>query len=579
MKIKSLRFLNLIAVAILAAFVTSCGGLNTMLKKAPEVTYSVTPSVLEMHGDSVEIKVKGQYPPKFFNKKAVMEVTPVLVYEGGEKAFKTETIQGEAVEAGGTIIAFDAGGSFSYTSKIPYVDGMEKSELKLRVKAKVKEKEVEFPETKLADGVITTPLLLKNKAESIEAMDQFKRRQSITKEAKLLFLINRSNIRSSELKGEDYKLLNEFVDKAKEEDNHEFMGVEIASYASPDGKEDLNERLAKNRSKASTSLIKKELKKVEEMNKEGFLSENMTAEDWDGLKKLVSTSNVEDKELVLKVLSMYSNPVEREKELRRLSKAFEGLAEEVLPQLRRSEFRVKVDVVGKSDSLLLAIGKDANATDTLNIEEFLKAATLAENAADKETILTNATARQAEEWRAYNNLGCVQAEAGKLDAAQGSFDKANELSEGNAAVKNNLGAVAYMKGDVEKALAYFEEATGAGKAVSHNKGMIALKRSTGDYNEAVQLFGSSKTFNAALAKVLNGDNTNALKILGSIDNTDDPYVFYLKAIIGARSANDELVFENLRTAVEKDASIKAKAKKDLEFAKYFENATFKAIVQ
>jgi len=576
MKIKSLRVLNLLSAALVLGFFTSCGGLNTMLKKAPEVTYSVTPSVLEMHGDSVEITITGQYPPKFFNKKATMEVTPVLVYQGGEQAYDTETLQGADVEAGGTVIAFETGGSFKYTSKIAYVAGMETSELKLRVKAKVKDKEVDFPEMKLADGVIVTPLLLKKEPQAISAMDQFKRRQSISKEAKLLFLINQASVRNSELKDEDIKELNDFIKESKELDDHEFVGLEISSYASPDGKEDVNERLAKNRSKASTRLIKKKLSKVEEAKENSFVSENMTAEDWDGLKKLVSSSNVADKELVLRVLSMYSNPVEREKELRRLSKAFEDLAEEVLPQLRRSEFKLKVDVVGKSDSLLLAIGKDAAATDTLNIEEFLKAATLAEDAKEEETILRNAVARQSEEWRAYNNLGCNLFAQGKLDEAKSQLDKASELSEGSAIVKNNLGAIAYVNGDNEKALAFYEEATGAGKEVSYNKALISIQK--GNYEEATQLMGSSKTFNAALAKVLFGDNTNALTILSKVTE-DDASVPYLKAIIGARSANDELVFEGLKDAIAKDAALKAKASKDLEFAKYFENETFKGIVK
>lgn len=576
MKLKSLRVLNLLSAALVLSFFTSCGGLNTMLKKAPEVTYSVTPSILEMHGDSVEITITGQYPPKFFNKKATMVVTPVLVYQGGEQAYKSETLQGADVEAGGTVIAFETGGSFKYTSKIAYVPGMETSELKLRVKAKVKEKEVDFPEMKLADGVIVTPLLMKKEPLSISAMDQFKRRQSITKEAKLLFLINQATVRNSELKDEDLAELNNFIKQAKEQDDHEFMGLEIASYASPDGKEDLNDRLAKKRSQSSTKMIKGKLKKVEAAKESGFIAENMTAEDWDGLKKLVSASNVADKELVLRVLSMYSNPVEREKELRRLSKAFEDLAEEVLPQLRRSEFKLKVDVVGKSDSLLLAIGKDAAATDTLNIEEFLKAATLAQDLAEEETILRNAVARQSEEWRAFNNLGCNLFKQGKFDDAKSQFDKASELSEGSAMVKNNLGAIAYVKGDNEKALAFYEEATGAGKAVSYNKGLISLQK--GKYDEAIQLFGSTKTFNVALAKVLYGDNTNALTVLSNVKE-DDAAVPYLKAIIGARSANDELVFENLKAAIAKDASFKAKASKDLEFAKYFENDTFKGIVK
>lgn len=565
------------AFLVVSAFLVGCGGLNTMLKSAPEVTYTVTPNPLEMHGDSVEISIKGQYPPKFFNKKAVMEVTPVLKYEGGEQTFRTEKLQGEAVEANAKIISYETGGTFEYVSKVPYTDEMAVSELVLRSKATVKEKSIDFPEYKLADGVISTPRLLHNDAKPITAVDQFKRRSSQNKEADIHFVINQANIRNSELKADDMKAIESHIETAKSETDHEFVGVAVSAYASPDGPEDLNTRLAAKRSTAAESLLKGKLRKVEAASQEGFYFAESTPEDWDGFKKLMQESSIQDKDLILRVLEMNSDPVIREKEIKNIAHVYKTIADDILPLLRRSKLIVKVDVVGKSDSLLIAMGKDAAAIDTMTVEEYLRAAVLVQDLADKETILTNASNRHASEWRVFNNLGCVLVDVDKLDQAKTAFEKADELSAGNTSVKNNLGVVAYKQGDQAKAMEYFELATGAGSEVNYNQAILKVK--AGDYQEAVNLFGSAPSFNAALAKLLNGDTDGALKTMTEAENPEDPLGYYLKAIIGARTGNTDLIYTNLRTAVTKDAALGEKAKKDIEFANYFEDETFKSIVQ
>lgn len=577
MKMKKLQLFKFIALSVAASVFVGCGGLNTMLKNAPTVTYSVTPTMLEMHGDSVEITITGQYPAKFFNKKAVMDVTPVLKWEGGEMVFRTEKLQGELVEDNGKIIAFESGGNFSYTDKIVYTENMAKSELVLRVKAMIKDKAVEFPEYKLGEGVIATPLLVHLDAKAIRAMDQFKRVVPTAKEADIHYTINQAQVKTSELRQEDIAALKKFIETAKKEESHVFKGINIASYASPDGKEDLNDKLANKRSSSAEGYLKKELQKVEEVKKEGFIKADATAEDWAGFKQLVSASSIEDKELILKVLDRVTEPELREKEIKSLSQAYKKLAEEVLPRLRRSKLVVNVDIEGKSDSVLIAIGKDATAKDTLNVEEFLKAAVVAPSLEEQEAILTNGVARHPEEWRMINNLGYVQVKEGKLAAAQASFEKADELSEGNSAIKNNLGVIAFLNGDQAKANEYFELAAGAGTEVNYNNGIIKIKE--GDYQKAVQLFGSNASFNAALAKLLNGDVDGALRTLNDAGATEDPLAYYLKAIIGARTSNTDLLYSNLRTAVAKDSSLATKAKTDMEFAKFFEDDTFKTIIQ
>ncbi len=576
MKMSKLRISFLTSLTALAVLMISCGGLNTMLKEAPQVTYKVTPGVLELHGDSVEITITGQYPPKFFNKKAVMDVTPVLKWEGGEYAFRTEKLQGEQVEANAKIISYEAGGNFTYKDKIAYKPEMAKSTLVVRAKASVKDKAIDLPEYKLADGVITTPLLVHERAETILATDQFQRTTAISKDAQILYLINQAEMRGAELKKDEVKLLKEFIASSKANTAAEFAGVKISSYASPDGPENINAKLADKRSTTASKFVAKEFVKFEAAKKTNFVTKETTSEDWDGFKKLVLASNITDKDIIIRVLEMNSDPTLREKEIKNISKAYNELKDQVLPQLRRSKFSVNVNLVGKSDSALVATGLSGDTAIAMTIEEFIKAGSLTEDKAQQETILKNATVRCPQEWRAYNNLGVVYMNTEKYDQALEAFKKADELSEGNSMVKNNLGAAYFLKGEKAKASEYYDLAAGAGKQVSNNQGVLKIK--AGNYTKAVELYGSSETFNAALAQLLSGDANRALKTLNDVKDTDDALVYYLKAIIGARSANTDLMFTNLRTAVEKDAKLKAKAKMDIEFAKYFGDETFKSIV-
>lgn len=577
MKMKNLHVLQLVALSAAATMLPSCGGLNTMLKQAPQVTYKCTPNPLEMHGDSVQVTITGQYPAKFFNKKAVMEVVPVLRYEGGEQAFKSQSLQGEAVEANATIISFEQGGSFNYTAKVPYKNEMAKSQLFIKAKASIKDKAIDLPEYKIADGVIATPRLAHTEAKPIQAIDQYRRRTPNEQElAALFFQVNKANVDAKALKKPEFKTLQEFlkgIDTAKQT---ELTQIGIDAYASPDGPEALNGDLATKRGAAADKFLKEKVaKKLVNANKEGIVAVQDTAEDWGGFKKLMEASSVQDKELILRVLQMNSDPAVREKEIKNIAKAYKQISKDILPKLRRSKFVVKYDKVGRSDSALIADAQDA--AKVLNIEEYLRAATLTAEAAKQEAILANATKNNAQEWRAFNNLACAQIAQNKLDEAKANLQKADELSQGATMVKNNLGVVAFLKGNESEAVKYYEMAAGAGKEVNYNQAVIKIKQ--GKYQQAVEMFGSSTSFNSALAKLLNGDNDGALKTISEAENQNDPLGYYLKAIIGARSQNTDLLFTNLRTAVGKDASLAAKAKTDMEFNKYFEDATFKSIVQ
>jgi len=574
MKMNNLRFTKLAVYGAVALFLASCNGLSTMLKKANQVTYTATPNPLEMQGDSVLVTIKGSFPANFFNKKAVMTLIPVLKYDGGEKAYKVQTLQGEGVEANGTIISYVSGGSFSYTSKLPYSDEMAKSELVLRTKATVKTKSIDLPEVKLATGVVATAKLVHADAKTIKAIDQFKYKTPESREAAIKFLINQAKVRTEETKKAEIKNTAKYLDSVNADKNKQIASIDINAYASPDGPEQLNQVLSNDRGTSAQKFVQESNKKNAKASK-ATINAVGKSEDWDGFKALMAKSSLEDKEMIIRILDMNSDPVVREKEIKNIAKAYKKIAKDILPELRRSKMIFNVDKLGKSDSLLLALGQ----VDTvkLDVEEYLKAASLTADLAVQTKILNNTIKNFPQEWRAYNNLGIAQAGQKNYDAALTSFLKADELSSGQKMVKNNIGAMYQVKGDDKKAVEYFDLAAGAGKEVGANQGAIKIKE--GKYQEAVDLYGSTASFNAALAKLLNGDVNGALNAITASEDQTDPLGFYLKAIIGARTSNTDLLFTNLRTAVMKDGKLAAKAKKDIEFVKFYDDATFKSIVQ
>jgi len=573
MKMNTLRFTKLAVYGAVALFFASCNGLSTMLKNANTVTYTCTPNPLEMQGDSVLVTIKGSFPANYFNKKAILELTPVLTYEGGEKAYKVQKLQGEGVEANGTIISL-TGGSFSYSNKIAYTDEMAKSELVLRAKATVGTKSMDLPAYKLATGVVATAKLVHADAKTIKAIDQFKYRIPESREAAIKFLMSQAKVRAEETKKSEIKSVTKYLDSVKADKNKQIANVDISAYASPDGPEAFNAQLSNNRGASAEKFYKDSFKKNDKAAK-ATVNTVGKSEDWIGFKDLMQKSSLEDKEMIVRILDMNSDPIVREKEIKNMAKAYKKIAKDILPELRRSKMTFNVDKLGRNDSTLLALGQVDTAK--LGVEEYLKSASLTADNATQVKILNNAIKNFPQEWRAFNNLGVAQASQKNFDGALTSFLKADELSSGQKMVKNNIGAMYQAKGNDTKAVEYFDLASGAGKEVGANQGAIKIKE--GKYQEAVDLYGSTASFNASLAKLLNGDVNGALNAITASEDQTDPLAFYLKAIIGARTSNTDLLFTNLRTAIMKDGKLAAKAKKDIEFVKFYDDATFKSIVQ
>ncbi|MCR9010873.1 tetratricopeptide repeat protein [Gabonibacter chumensis] len=570
------RTFGLVAVIGLTGLVAvSCSSLKKMEKRANEVTYVVTPETLVTKGGMVDLKIDVTFPEKYFHKKVTIEATPVLRYEGGEKAFAAKAIQGEKVQGNNEVIPYEAGKTVSYVSRIPFEDAMRLSNLEIDILGSKGEASRKFEPRKIGDGVIATETLVENQPAVALGADAFQRIIKQQEEAAIYFLINAANIRSKEMTSEEMKNLQKFVKEAASKENMKLNGIDVRSYASPDGSYDWNEKLANKREANSSTFMKKQMKKdkIQQYKDAEFFKKYVVAEDWEGFQKAMEASNIQDKELILRVLSMYSDPEVREREIKNIASAFTIIADQILPKLRRSMFVVNAELIGKSDEELKGLAKSNPAE--LNVEELLYSATLFDDNADKLAIYNVCISQFPSDWRGYNDAGMIQFEMGQVDLAKANFEKANSLSANNKTVQNNLGAIALKEGNIGQAEVYFGAATGVGNEVDYNKGVVAIMK--GDYDNAVRYFGNCSCVNAALANILAGNNNEALKKLNAGENS--AMASYLKAVIGARTNDDAMVLDNLKKACAMNADLKQLAATDMEFAKYFDNADFTSIVK
>ena len=554
-------------MAMVVALFSSCS------KKMGELSadyFTVTPQVLEAVGGKVPATINGKFPEKYFNKKAVVEVTPVLKWNGGEAKGQPATFQGEKVEGNDQTISYKMGGSYTMKTSFDYVPEMAKSELYLEFKATIGKKVVTIPAVKVADGVISTSELVNNtlgNANPALGEDAFQRIIKEKHDANIMFLIQQANIRSSELK--TAKEFNKEVANVNEAANKKISNIEVSAYASPDGGVSLNTTLAENRESNTTKMLSKDLKKAKI---DAPIDAKYTAQDWEGFQELVSKSNIQDKELILRILSMYQDPAQREQEIKNISSVYKTLADEILPQLRRSRLTLNYEIIGKSDEEIAKLAS-SNPSE-LNVEELLYAATLTNDPAKQEAIYTQATKQFPNDYRAFNNLGKLAYQAGNVDKAESYFKKAASVNA-SPEVNMNLGLISLIKGDKAAAETYFGKAAGT-KELGESMGNLYIAQ--GQYERAVNSFGDSKTNSAALAQILAKDYNKAKNTLANVERPD-AYTDYLMAVLGARTNNSSMVTSSLKSAVAKDPSLAKKAATDLEFAKYFTNADFMSIAK
>lgn len=549
----------------------------TSCKKLGELSadnFTVTPSPMEAVSGKVPVTINGRFPEKYMKKKAVVTVTPEIRYEGGKATGQSATFQGEKVQGNDQEISYKLGGNYTMKNSFDYVPEMQKSELYLTFQARVGKKEVEVPAVKVADGVLATSTLIKETAGQgtpADAADAYQYAIKQTKQAQIKYLINQANVRTSELKSTSVQ---EFVKTLRDikADQKGFMleNIEVSAYASPDGDLDFNTKLAEKRQNTSSNYVSKQLK-ANELNTK--VDEKYTAEDWDGFKELLQASNIQDKDVILRVLSMYEDPEEREKQIRNLSAGYKELADEILPELRRARLTINYNLIGRTDDEIKQQYK-ADAKE-LSVEELLYAATLTNDANEKKDIYTTTTKQYPEDYRAYNNLASLAYQDGNLAAAKNYLAQAAAKKGDAAEVNANRAFVAMAEGNYDEAQNYLSKATAA---KNYNELLGNLQVAQGNYAQAAQSLQGVKTNSAALAQILNKDYTAAASTLSQVAKPNAT-TSYLKAIVSARTGQNAAVISNLKDAIAKDANLKARAAKDLEFVALFNDANFQSLVK
>ena len=548
-------YLPLVALFVLA--LSSCSKMGELSSDY----FTTNPEVLEAVAGKVPVTINGKFPEKYMKKNATVEVTPVLRWNGGEAKSASAFFQGEKVEGNGQTVSYKVGGNYTMKASFDYIPEMAKSELYLDFKITKGGKTYTIPSVKIADGVIaTSELPTAASANASYANDAFQRIIKQAQEANIMFLIQQANLRNDQLTSEEMKEFHKKVAEVNADTkNFKLNNIEISAYASPDGGIKLNTGLAENREKNAEKYLNKQLKKAKI---EANVDAKYTAQDWEGFQKLVAKSNLQDKDLILRVLSMYQDPEQRENEIKNISSVYKTLADEILPQLRRARLTANYDIIGRSDDEI----NEAFDTDPkiLSVEELLYAATLTNDNARKEAIFTNTTKLYPNDFRAYNNLGELAFAAGDAAKAESYFKQAASKNANAPEVNANLGLVELVKNNVAEAEAYLGKATGA-NAANEALGNLYIKQ--GQYQRAVNAFGDAKTNSAAQAQILAKDYNKAKSTLEAIKDKD-AMTDYLMAIVGARTNNESLVSNSLKNAIAKDASMAAKAANDREFAKY-----------
>lgn len=525
--------------------------------------FKVVPNPLETQASQVPATINGMFPEKYMKKKAVVTVTPELRYGDGQVARgNSATFQGEKVEGNDQTIPYKVGGNYTMKTSFDYVPEMQKSDLYLTFDAKIGNKSVDVPAVKVATGVIATSELLYGEngtlksASTSGAKDAYQRVVAQKQEANIKFLIQQANLRKSELKNNSVKEFVNLLNKIQQDQKGlNLNNVEVSAYASPDGGVSLNDKLANKRQQNTETYVNQQLKKAK---LDTNVDAKYTAQDWEGFQELVQASDIQDKDVILRVLSMYKDPEEREAQIKNMSSAFRELADGILPQLRRSRLTINYETVGRSDSEIQEQYK-ADATQ-LSVEELLYAATLEDNADAKEAIYKKTTEVYPNDYRAYNNIAGIEYAKGNYDNAKQYAEKALAINPSNSEANANLGLIALQNKDVKTAENYSSKATGA-DGLSEILGNLHIAQ--GNYAQAEQDFSNVNSNSAALAQILNKNYSAATSTLNNVKNADAT-TDYLKAIVNARQGDTSAAATALASAIAKNSSLAKYAANDLE---------------
>ena len=562
------RLLSLVLLLGVALFATSC---SSKLKPLSQNNFNVTPSPLETVGNQVPVTINATFPEKWFNKNAIVTITPVLKYGNNQELAGTPySFQGDNISGNRTAVSQNRGGNFTLNSSFPFEEAMRSSELYLRFDGRVKNKRSNLPDVKVADGVIATSALadVATTTPSV-APDGFQRIIQDKQEANIMFVIQQANLRQSELNKQDMATWKQRVEEAFK-DPKQNVNVEVSAYASPDGGLSLNERLAAQREQNTSNYLEGELNK---RNIDTDVFAHYTAQDWEGFRQLVSASNLQDKDLILRVLEMYPDSETREKEIKNISYVFDDLATTVLPQLRRSRITANIEIIGKSDEEIMTAW--TNNPKELSVDELLYASTLTNDESVKESVYQYVTANFTNDYRGWNNIGTMYFKQGDYAKAEQAFNRAAQVNPNAPEVNMNKALLAIHENDLTIANELLGRSAGA-DGLDEAMGLLNLLQ--GNYNQSVSAYGNSYTNNAAPASILVSDYNKAKQTLENVEKPDATTA-YLLAIIASRTNNFNDVISNLRNAIGQDRTIAVKAHNDLEFAKYRTNQEFMSLLK
>ena len=547
MKITKILFLSLI-ISIL----TSCG-LSNMASKYESVNINVMPPTLQAHAGNVEVNIEVSFPEKYFAKISTVEFTPVLISDEGEKKFKSIVIQGEEATGGEATVFYNTGGKFSYQDKIPYTNDMMESKLELRAIGKSKDKELAFDSRTIANGVLATSTRVQNTEDLSFAKSNYEKETIIEESAIIYFLVNQSSVRTTEKSDDDIRRLEQFASLG-----NKTHSIEVKSYASPEGSVDLNDNISDKRATSTLRFLKKMLKKanLDGVDNKDLYTEVSEGEDWEGFNKLMRNSDIKDRRRITKIVNSVEDLEKREQAIRDMAEIYDAIEKDVLPQLRKAKITIRSFEPKKSDSLIIELAKNNAAA--LDMKELLYSASLTEDINQKISIFNSASEIHSN-WKGYNNIACLMLENNRLNEAKKYLAKAEKLNNTASKIQNNKAVIAAWEGDLELAKKLYNKG-----ATTKNKALLDLR--SANYKKASRFFKNKNTHNAALAKMLNGQNSTC--------NENTAECNYLNAISYARSANEDMMIKSLKSAITKNIKYKQEAKKDLEFVNYMTNEKF-----
>jgi hypothetical protein len=542
-----------------AALMSGCG-LDKMANKYETVSITTTPPTLQAHGGKVALSLDATFAEKYFAKKVTVDFTPVLVYKGGETAFKTITIQGEEATGGEATIFNATGGSFKYNDAIAYSDEMMSSTLELRAVAKQKDKEKVLGPVNIANGVIATSTRVQDTEDLANDNHGYEHETILEETATIYFLVNQSNIRTTEKSDDDIKALKTFA-----KNGYQTHSIEIISYASPEGSVNTNENVSDNRMKSTLNYTKRLLKslKINGAKNNDLYSKTSVGEDWEGFESLVKGSDIKDKRKINKIVNSIADVEVREQQIRDLAEIYNAIEDNVLPQLRKATIIIRSYEPKRTDEDIATLS--TTTPEELDVKELLFSATLTDDEITQTTIY-NKTVELHNDWRGYNSIACMYLAKGNLSDAIAYLEKAEALGGETSDILTNKGIVAARKGQLSKAQKLFDQANTS----ENNQAVLDIRQ--GEYAKAARFYKNRKSFNATLAQILNGKNSATCN-----ENNADCY--YLNAIANARSGNNDTAITNLTNAINADASYKSEAIKDLEFVGLRSNESFIALTK